>query len=91
MTLTLFSMAFLLLVSMCSSSGLSLKEDWVNEDWEDDYFEEEEVTPRAEALMEVEVLDEEEEIGPSLGRVLGKYLYFHWTIYNINICQELDQ
>ena len=28
-------------------------------------------TPRAEALMEVEVLDEEEEIGPSLGRVLG--------------------
>ena len=73
MTLTLFSIAFLLLVSICSSSGFSSKEseDWVNEDWEDDYFGEENVTPRAEALMEVEVLDEEEEIGPSLGRVLG--------------------
>ena len=74
MALTIFTMTFLLLVSTNSSFSSSSKQDkdWLQEEWEDDYIEEEVITPRAEALMEVEVLDEEEEIGPSLGRVLGK-------------------
>ena len=44
---------------------------------DDDLFNDYEVnedvkTPRAEALMEVQELEKEEEIGPSLGRVLGE-------------------
>ena len=37
----------------------------------DDYYQEELEAPRAEAMMEVEFLEKEEEIGPSLGRVLS--------------------
>ena len=41
--------------------------------YNDDEYYEEVATPRAEASMEVEFLEEEEKIGPSLGRVLGKF------------------
>ena len=37
-----------------------------------DYYQEELEPPRAEAMMEVEVLEAEVKVGPSLGRVLGK-------------------
>ena len=37
-----------------------------------DYYQEELEPPRAEAMMEVEVLDAEVKVGPSLGRVLGE-------------------
>ena len=41
-----------------------------NYNYEDDYFGDME-TPRSEAMMEVEFLEAEETVGPSLGRVLG--------------------
>ena len=37
-----------------------------------DYYQEELEPPRAEAMMEVEVLEAEVKVGPSLGRVLGE-------------------
>lgn len=38
----------------------------------DEYYQEELEPPRAEAMMEVELLEEEEKVGPTLGRVLGE-------------------
>ena len=39
---------------------------------DEDYYQEELEPPRAEAMMEVEVLEAEVKVGPSLGRVLGE-------------------
>ena len=46
-------------------------EDYRDSKAGDDYYQEELEAPRAEAMMEVEFLEKEEEIGPSLGRVLS--------------------
>ena len=47
-----------------------------NYNYEDDYFGDME-TPRSEAMMEVEFLEAEETVGPSLGRVLGLTSLLH--------------
>ena len=49
-----------------------------------DYYQEELEPPRAEAMMEVEVLEAEVKVGPSLGRVLGKGSIFR-TLYFQNV------
>ena len=46
-------------------------EDYRETEAAGDYYQEELEAPRAEAMMEVEFLEKEEEIGPSLGRVLS--------------------
>ena len=52
--------------------------------YNDEEYYEELATPRAEASMEVEFLEEEEKIGPSLGRVLGKF-YVKFCFLSVNI------
>ena len=55
---------------------ISVERAWLDdEDYRDseaeDYYQGELEAPRAEAMMEVEFLEKEKEIGPSLGRVLS--------------------